>query len=266
MSGATEAPSSASFSAADVQPESAPASGGSGESLSPVSPLPGATPDLSQPAAGAATPGATPAAAAPARAPYIPTEEEIKAEVERIRSQQQQQPFDYNQFTTAQANALREALAPILPKPPAEKMPWDDDAIFSDTKAFRSAWDARDKQVEQRFQQQYINPLVQAVTQIQKLIPMIYASRAENPVFNQVQSRANEIYGEYKQHGMTYQGAMAMAQKEVAKNGMPKTNVRPVPAHASAPDTKAETFETPKEAGEAKMGDIIKELRASGKF
>ena len=228
-----------------------------------------ATPEVPAEAPAPAAPAPTPAAPAPS----IPTPAAgtynvggvtiTDADIERARGQlaQERQQFDPRQFAQMQAAALKEALAPLVPKPQAPPKIYESEDFFSDRRVFLEGMKQLIQESLNPMQEQFtqkLDPFTQQMQQVNQLLPLLYARSAENPQFSQITTRATELMQKY---GLSQMQALNMAQDEVGKQGMRKINSPP--RSASAPDTRQGTLPSDPldlPTGPADFRDIISKL------
>lgn len=179
--------------------------------------------------------------------------------------------FDMNAF----AGVLKDAIAPLAPKPPPpEKMWWDNPKTMAETmlkdpekfhKGFHEAVDHKVKMA--------LEPVNKAIGQMVQIMQFLSTRSAERPEFNAAQQRAQEITQKY---GVPYQAALQMAMDEAGRQGGPAgrqaspaqsgKRVRTIPGHASAPDTsQAGRSKAIPTKGPSDFRGIMDELKAGSK-
>ena len=228
-------------------------------------PVPAETTATAEPAANQAVPEVS---SGPSEEEIAAAEKEL-AELERIRDEynqlksrtgQAQPAFDSN----ALGQALAQALQPIIPKPPEPVRPWEVDDVLTDRKSLFGGIEAFYKHQQQQWIKEHFEPLQKELQTIKGILPQLYLRSAENPQYQQVTSRAQELSTKY---GIEYWKAAQLAQDELAqqvKSAVVKPQVAGVPKHLSSPDTRQSTIPDLPDTGPAEFGDIVKSLRAKG--
>ena len=170
-------------------------------------------------------------------------------------------PFPIEDF----ASTLKDALAPLVPKPAVEKKWWDDpktmrEQMLRDPEKFhRSIHEFTDHKVKTA-----LEPIHGSMQKMVEIVQHLMARSQERPGFSQAASKATEMS---KKYGIPYNQALRITLDNEGKPG-PKPaqsgkKVRIPPGHASAPDTSQSTARVARDKGPADFGDIVKSLRGS---
>lgn len=196
----------------------------------------------------------------PTPAVEAPVQQETVPSAAPAAPAQQAPAFDYDKMSIAQARAMAEAIKPLIPKPPESPKDWENDQVVMEAANKPSQFMGLIGKQTQHLVNQSIEPIRQQLQQIVDMLPTMYASRAENPNYNAIQSRANEIVQSYQ---IPWGIALRMASDEVSKKPItPNVKTPPPPGYASSPETGNIPDAAPREKGPANFASILKDLRA----
>lgn len=171
-------------------------------------------------------------------------------------------PFPVDQF----ADALKNALAPMIPKPPAEKKWWDDPKTMHENmlrnpeKFHKGLHEILDHKMSAEREQTH-----GMIKQLFQIVQHIQARSAERPDFGKAQGEAAQLA---KAYGIDHNTALRMVldrakTKSSGSAGTPAQSgkkVRVPPGHASAPDTRQSTTRVTSDKGPADFKSIVGSL------
>ena len=156
------------------------------------------------------------------------------------------------------AQALAQAIQPLVPRPVEPAPPWESDDFLSDRKTFISGIQAMIAAERKRYEQEHMEPLRQQLATVHSLLPQLVARSMENPQYSTLDTKARELQ---KELGLNYWQAFQIAQKMNSQSAAP-TNIKNVPKHLSSPDTKQSSLPDVADTGPAEFSDIVRSLRA----